>query len=133
MALLDEDNGINRRGTGVRGKTPEYAKMPRAGRVIIDPAKLRYYRHVRMMTRADLAALVRTHVDSIQKYELGIRYPRESAFRRLCTALGIEPEQLLFDDCRYIRKGKEDEDAGDLHGEHRGREGEEDSGTRTQA
>lgn len=109
MALLDEENGIPRRHT--RGPTPQYAKMPRGGRVIIDPAKLRYWRHVRVMTRQELAEAARLSLDSIKSYEQGRVYPRESAFRRLFTALGVGPEELLFEDCRYIRKARNtDED-----------------------
>lgn len=103
MALLDE-NGINRRKAGVPGKTPKYARMPRDGRMIIDPARLRYWRNMRLMSREQLAAASRLSVDSIRSYERGRRFPRESAFRRLFTALGIGPEDLLFDDCRYVRK-----------------------------
>lgn len=103
MALLDEENGKDRR-SGYRGKVPEYARMPRAGRVIIDPARLRYWRHVRMMTRQQLADLARMSVESVKAYELGCRFPRESAFRRLVFALGLKPEDLLFDDCKYVRK-----------------------------
>lgn len=107
MALLDE-HGINRREKNVRGKTPQYAKMPRGGRVIIDPAKLRYYRHMLVMTREQLAEASRCSVDSIKSYERGRRFPREPAFKRLFIALGVGPENLLFDDCRYIRETEED-------------------------
>lgn len=107
MALLDEENGKNRRA-GYRGMIPEYASMPRGGRVIIDPAKLRYWRHARLMKQADLARLARVSLSSVESYETGRRYPREAAFRRLVTALGVPPEDLLFDDCRYVRKKKED-------------------------
>lgn len=108
MALLDEEGGVDRR-KGYRGKVPKYARMPRAGRVIIDPAKLRYWRHVRLMTRPQLAEAARMSLDSIKSYEQGRVFPRESAFRRLFTALGITPQDLLFDDCKYIR-AKEEED-----------------------
>lgn len=111
MAMLDEENGINRREKDVRGKTPRYAKMPRAGRVIIDPARLRYWRSARLMTREQLAEAARLSVDSIRSYERGRRFPRESAFRRLFTALGIGPEDLLFDDCRYIRAHRDPENS----------------------
>lgn len=121
MALLDEENGQDRRH-GYRGKVPKYARMPRGGRVIIDPARLRYYRHARFMTRQQLADLARMSVESVKSYELGRMFPRESAFRRLVFALGIQPEQLLFDDCKYIRteeepsgrhrQGKEEDRAG---------------------
>lgn len=107
MALLDEENGKKRRA--LRGPTPKYAKMPRAGRIIIDPAKLRYYRNLRLMSRESLADAARLSVDSIRSYERGRRFPRESAFRRLFTALGVGPEDLMFEDCRYIRKTKEED------------------------
>lgn len=107
MAMLDED-GVNRREKNVRGKTPKYAKMPRGGRVIIDPARLRYWRHMRLMTIKELAEASRLSVDTIQSYETARRFPRESAFRRLFTALGIGPENLLFDDMRYIREKESD-------------------------
>lgn len=100
MALLDEENGKDRRH--LRGPTPTYAKMPRAGRVIIDARRLRYYRHVRFMTRKELGLAARVSWYSIESYEEGRRHPAERAFLRLCTALGIEPADLLFDDCRYI-------------------------------
>jgi hypothetical protein len=48
--------------------------------------------------------------DSIRSYELGRVFPREPAFRRLFTALGIGPEDLLFEDCRYVRKTTEETD-----------------------
>ena len=108
MALLDQENGADRRA-GYKGKVPKYARMPRAGRVIIDPAKLRYWRAVRIMTRVQLAEAARLSRESVRSYETGRRYPRESAFRRLVFALGIVPQDLLFDDCRYIR-AKESKD-----------------------
>lgn len=106
MALLDEEDGKDRR-KGYRGKVPKYARMPRAGRVIIDPAKLRYWRHARIMTREDLAAGARLSPFTVRSYEQGIRFPRESAFRRLVFALGINPQDLLFDDCKYVRTKEE--------------------------
>jgi len=108
MALLDEDRGIPRKH--VRGPTPQYARMPRSGMIIIDPARLRYYRNLRLMTREELATASRLSKDSIRSYERGRRHPRESAFRRLFTALGVGPEDLMFEDCRYIRKSKEETD-----------------------
>lgn len=86
-----------------RGPVPAYAKMPRAGRVIIDPAQLRHWREVRFMSRRDLAELARVSVESVKSYELSLRFPREKTFRRLCTALAVEPEELLFEDCKYVR------------------------------
>lgn len=109
MALLDPENGKDRRN--LRGPTPQYAKMPRSGRVIIDPAKLRYWRNVRGITRSELAEAARMSVYSVKEYERGVRFPRDSAFRRLYTALGISAEDLMFSDCRYIRKTKETDDA----------------------
>jgi len=100
--MLDEESGADRR-KGYRGKVPKYARMPRAGRVIIDPARLRYWRHVRIMTRVQLAEAARLSPFTVRSYEQGVRFPRESAFRRLVTALGINPQDLLFDDCKYIR------------------------------
>jgi hypothetical protein len=108
MALLDPEKGIPRRH--VRGPTPQYAKMPRAGRVIIDPFRLRYWRSMRLMKRQELAAAARLSYDSIVSYELGRKFPREEAFRRLFIALGIGPEDLLFEDCRYIPRKKESND-----------------------
>jgi DNA-binding XRE family transcriptional regulator len=108
MALLDPEHGIPRRN--VRGPTPQYAKMPRAGRVIIDPSRLRYWRNMRLMTRHELAEAARLSYDSIVSYEIGRKFPREAAFRRLFTALGIGPEDLLFEDCRYILRKKESND-----------------------
>lgn len=109
MGLLDEEQGVDRR-SGYRGQVPKYARMPRGGRVIIDPAKLRYWRHVRLMTREQLAEAARMAPRTVKAYELGERFPRESAFRRLLFALGIVPQDLLFDDCKYIR-AKEKNDA----------------------
>lgn len=109
MALLDEEKGTDRR-KGRRGKIPEYARMPRGGRVIIDPARLRYHRHTRLMTRAQLAEAARMSPESVRSYETSRRFPREPAFRRLLTALGINPQDLLFDDCKYVRKEKEEDD-----------------------
>lgn len=107
MAMLDQKNGKDRKHT--RGQTPKYAKMPRSGRVIIDAAKLRYHRHTRIMTREELAKAARMSVYSVISYELGRQFPREPAFRRLITALGVGPEDLLFDDCRYVRAEEDSE------------------------
>lgn len=107
MALLEKD-GVNRRERNVRGKTPQYARMPRDyGRIIIDPAKLRYWRQARLMTRGDLAEATHMSLDSVRSYERGRRFPKRPAFRRLVTALGLSPEDLLFEDCRYIREDGE--------------------------
>ena len=106
MGMLDQEHGVARKGR--RGPLPKYAQMPRGGRVILDPAKLRWWRHERTMSRVDLAKAARMSVDSIRSYERGRRFPRESAFRRLYTALGIAASDLLFEDCGYVRKTEED-------------------------
>lgn len=105
MALLDKDNGKDRRH--VTGPTPAYARMPRGGIVIIDADRLRTWRQVRGMTRADLALATRVSFYTIRAYERGVQNPHDKTFRRLCTALGIEPAELLFDDCRYIHPPSE--------------------------
>lgn len=108
MALLDPENGKDRHN--LRGPTPKYAKMPRGGVVYIDANRLRTWRQVRGMTRKELAATARVHVLTIRAYERGWQNPHDKTFRRLCRALGIEPSELLFDDCRYIPKIKEEDD-----------------------
>lgn len=76
--------------------------MPRDGRIVIDPAKLRYWRNVRCVSREQLAELVHVSVDTIRSYEKGRRCPQEGTFRRLFINLGVGPEDLLFENGRYV-------------------------------
>lgn len=94
----------------MRGPTPKYAKMPRSGRVLIDARRLQSWRNARGMTRQQLADASRISVHSIKDYERGLHNPHDKPFVRLCRALGIEPAELLFDDCRYIHPTPEEED-----------------------
>lgn len=84
--------------------------MPRAGRVIIDPAKLRYHREANGFDRDDLALLVHVSVESLRSYEKGRRCPSAGVFRRIVVALGIAEEDLLHEGMRYIRKTEKEED-----------------------
>jgi transcriptional regulator with XRE-family HTH domain len=72
-------------------------------RVRIDPGLLKYYRHLRYMTQHELAEAARMSCDSVASYEQGRKMPLVSAFRRLVTALGISPEDVLLQE-RYARK-----------------------------
>ena len=81
--------------------------------VTIDPARLRFWRNMRTMTVTELAEASRINRHSLISYELGRRMPREKPFRRLCTALGIGPENLLLDGYRYIPQAKNDEEFSD--------------------
>lgn len=83
---------------------PYYDYIPRDGRVVIDPAKLRHWRNVRMMTREELAEASYLSLGSIQAYETGWRCPKDESFRRLYTALGVGPEDLLYEGGRYVPK-----------------------------
>lgn len=72
--------------------------------VRIDPEWLRYWRNLRGMKRAELAAAARLSYDSICSYEQGRVSPGQSAFKRLYTALGIGPEDLALEPDRKVRK-----------------------------
>jgi transcriptional regulator with XRE-family HTH domain len=63
--------------------------------VQIDPDKLRYFRVLRGLSRANLSARTGIHLRAIGLYEEGARRPREKNFRKLYTALGCGPEDLL--------------------------------------
>ena len=78
--------------------------------VTIDPERLRFWRAMRTMTRTELAEAARINRHSLISYETGRRMPREKPFRRLCTALGIGPENLLLNGYRYIPEAKNDEE-----------------------
>lgn len=82
-----------------------YEYMPRAGVVVIDGRQLRYWRDRRLMSRTELARRVRIDRDAIGSFERGTRYPRLAAFRRLFTALGCGPEDLLAEGTRYGMPG----------------------------
>lgn len=70
----------------------------------IDPERLRYWRNMRLMKRVQLAEAARLSYDSICSYEQGRVSPSQSALRRLFTALGIGPEDLLLEPGRDTRK-----------------------------
>lgn len=89
------------------GRPPKYVRMPQAGRVVLDPMRLRYWRLARALTRKELADAAHLSWHSIESYEEGRKAPHEKSFRRLCTALGIDPQDVLFEDYRYTRKKKE--------------------------
>ena len=42
--------------------------------------------------------------DSVVAYEVGRRSPSQSALRRLCTALGIGPEDVMLEPEKKTRK-----------------------------
>jgi transcriptional regulator with XRE-family HTH domain len=77
--------------------------------VRIYPEKLRYWRHMRGMDRVQLAEATRLSYDSICSYEQGRVSPGQSSFRRLYTALGIGPEDLLLEPGEKVRKPKDTE------------------------
>lgn len=78
--------------------------------VTIDPKRLKFWRNMRTMTRTELAEAARISRESVVSYEMGRRAPREKIFRRLVTALGIGPENLLLDGYRYIPAAEKDEE-----------------------
>lgn len=74
---------------------------PQDGIVAIDPNKLRYWRDVRMFTRAEVAEDCKVAERTVKSWELGTRNPEAAHFRKLIRALGIEPEALMLEGCRY--------------------------------
>lgn len=64
---------------------------------------------MRIMTVTELAEAAHVNRHSLISYELGRRMPREKPFRRLCTALGIGPENLLLETYRYQPNIKDEE------------------------
>ncbi len=80
----------------------KYEYVPRDGRMVIDPAKLRYWRDAREMTRDELAELTRVSRASVDSWEQGRRCPSPEKFRKIYYALGVEPEDLLFKGYRYV-------------------------------
>lgn len=73
--------------------------MPsRLGGVRIDPVKLRACRDMKGLTQAALAQRTGISAESISAYERGIRRPEGKFFRRLFTALGVGPEDLLTEE-----------------------------------
>ena len=56
------------------------------------------------MTRTQLAGAARMSYDSVVAYEVGRRSPSQSALRRLCTALGIGPEDVMLQPEKKTRK-----------------------------
>jgi len=56
---------------------------------------LRELRQRRMLTQKELAALVETSYQTVQAWESGQSRPRPGAQRRLCEALGVQPEELF--------------------------------------
>lgn len=63
--------------------------------VQVDPVKLRYFRDLRNLSRKDLSERTGIHPKAIALYETGSRRPRQANFKRLYTALGCGPEDLL--------------------------------------
>lgn len=93
------------------GRPLKYDYMPRdGGRMVIDPAALRYWRAVRGFTREELAERAHVSLEALRSYEKGRRCPGEKPFRRMFIALGIGPEDLLFPGGRYVKSIEEDED-----------------------
>lgn len=85
-----------------------YNYQPKGGLVKIDPAKLRYWRDVRMFTREELAEDCRVSWQAVKSWELGVRCPEAGHFRNLIRALGINAEDLMLEGYRY-RKTADDE------------------------
>lgn len=79
----------------------KYSYYPRDGMVIIDPAKLRYWRDYRMFTREELAEDCGVSLSTVQSWELGRRSPSTENFRSLVYALGIEPSDVMLYGSRY--------------------------------
>lgn len=85
----------------------KYEYVPRNGRMVIDPAKLRYWRDCRELTRDDLAEMCHVSRGSVDSWETGRRCPSPAAFRRLYYSLGIGPEDLLFEGYRYVKSAED--------------------------
>jgi transcriptional regulator with XRE-family HTH domain len=78
-----------------------YDYYPRDGLVAIDPSKLRYWRDYRFFTREELAEDCGVSRLTIRSWELGTRTPSAENFRRLVTALGIDPAGIMLYGSRY--------------------------------
>jgi transcriptional regulator with XRE-family HTH domain len=89
------------------GRPPKYAYYPKSGFVVIDPGKLRYWRAAREMTRDELGIAARLSPRTIEGYEQGLKSPNADRFRALFIALGVGPEDLLFEGSRYIAPDKD--------------------------
>jgi hypothetical protein len=83
------------------GRPPVYGYLPRGDRVEVDPWKLRRARYAAGLRQADLAALVYIRTGTLGCYERGLSCPPVTTFRRLFTALGCGPEDLLPEGTRY--------------------------------
>jgi transcriptional regulator with XRE-family HTH domain len=71
--------------------------MPRTRRdgIEIDPEKVTYFRNLRALSRVRLSARSGIPYRVLTYYEDGRRKPRADNFRKLYTALGCGPEDLL--------------------------------------
>lgn len=89
-----------------------YIYVPRSGIVLIDHAKLRYWRDYYLFTRGELAADVGVSERTIQSWELGDRSPTPQNFRKLLFALGVSPDELMLPGYRFRdpEPGIEDEE-----------------------
>jgi transcriptional regulator with XRE-family HTH domain len=75
--------------------------FPWGDSVAIDRAKLRYWRDYYLFSRDELAKDIGVSMPTVRAWELGERYPSQDNFRKLLTALGISPGDLLLDPDRY--------------------------------
>lgn len=86
-----------------------YTYYPRSNMVVIDPAKLRYWRDYRMFTREELAEDCGVSIWTVNEWEIGRRSPSTENFRRLVTALGVDPGDLMLVGGRYREPDTEPE------------------------
>ena len=61
----------------------------------VDGAKLREARERRLMTQPELSARSGVMVATISRIENGLQQPRIPTVRKLATALGVNPEELI--------------------------------------
>lgn len=57
--------------------------------------KLKNYRQFRGYTRCNLAAMVGISPETLARYERGEREPTTTITKKLATALGVTPNELL--------------------------------------
>lgn len=57
--------------------------------------QLKELRRRKLLSQKELADAVGVQYQTVQRWEHGARYPRPVHQRRLCTVLGLRPDELL--------------------------------------
>lgn len=99
MTQEGADQGIVQYPSEMTRTVRTQIKRPGAG-VTIDRDRLIRMREVKLLSRAQLAALMSNDdysitPDAIAKIENGYRRPKTSTLSRMCAALDCQPEELL--------------------------------------